>query len=56
MVRLAEIEPLDRGSGVRTLPYVGRWNASANGLTSGVTIFAPGTGLRSTPTTSRKLF
>ena len=39
------IEPFDRGNGVRTLPYVGRWNAESNRVTTGVTEFAPGTGI-----------
>jgi HTH-type transcriptional regulator, repressor for puuD len=39
------IDPFDRGNGVRTLPYVGRWNAVSNRVTTGVTEFAPGTGI-----------
>ena len=39
------IESFDRGNGVRTLPYVGRWNAQSNRVTTGVTEFAPGTGI-----------
>jgi HTH-type transcriptional repressor of puuD len=39
------ITPFDRGTGVATLPYVGRWNAEENRMTTGQTIFAPGTGL-----------
>jgi HTH-type transcriptional repressor of puuD len=39
------ITPFDRGNGVVTLPYVGRWNAEENRITTGQTIFAPGTGL-----------
>jgi len=39
------IEPFDRGNGVRTLPYVGRWNAESNRVTTGVTEFTPGTGI-----------
>jgi HTH-type transcriptional regulator, repressor for puuD len=39
------VTPFDRGNGVVTLPYVGRWNAADNRITTGQTIFAPGTGL-----------
>lgn len=39
------IIPFDRGNGVVTLPYVGRWNAEQNRITTGQTVFAPGTGL-----------
>jgi quercetin dioxygenase-like cupin family protein len=39
------VTPFDRGNGVVTIPYVGRWNADDNQITTGQTIFAPGTGL-----------
>jgi 3-isopropylmalate dehydrogenase len=45
VLRPAEIEPFDRGTGVRTLPYVGKWNAEANKVTTGVTEFPAGAGL-----------
>ena len=41
--RLAEIEPFDRGTGVKTLPLVGKWNTQGNKVTTGITIFGPGT-------------
>lgn len=41
----AVVEPFDRGNGVRTIPYVGAWNCATNGITTGQTQFAPGTGL-----------
>jgi 3-isopropylmalate dehydrogenase len=41
----AEIEPFDRGTGVRTLPYVGKWNAEGNKVTTGVTEFPVGAGI-----------
>jgi HTH-type transcriptional repressor of puuD len=41
----AEIELFDRGSGVKTVPLVGKWNTQGNKITSGITIFAPGTGI-----------
>jgi HTH-type transcriptional repressor of puuD len=45
LIRPGEIVPFDRGNGVVTLPYVGRWNATTNRITTGQTSFAPGTGL-----------
>ena len=39
------ILPFDRGSGVITLPYVGAWNSTTTTVTTGVTIFAPGTAI-----------
>ncbi|HEX8134593.1 MAG TPA: isocitrate/isopropylmalate family dehydrogenase, partial [Actinomycetes bacterium] len=45
VLRQAEIEPVDRGTGVRTLPYVGKWNAEANKVTTGVTEFPAGAGI-----------
>jgi succinate-semialdehyde dehydrogenase/glutarate-semialdehyde dehydrogenase len=43
VIRPAETEVFDRGSGVRTVPYVGAWNAAANRITTGTTVFAVGT-------------
>jgi HTH-type transcriptional repressor of puuD len=45
LIRPGEIVPFDRGNGVVTLPYIGRWNATTNRITTGQTSFAPGTGL-----------
>jgi 3-isopropylmalate dehydrogenase len=45
VMRHAEIEPFDRGTGVRTLPYVGKWNAVGNHVTTGVTEFPPDAGI-----------
>lgn len=39
------IEPFVRGAGVVTLPYVGAWNSEGATVTTGVTVFSPGTGL-----------
>ena len=39
----AAIEPFDRGTGVKTLPLVGKWNATGNKVTTGITIVEPGT-------------
>ena len=41
----ADIEVFDRGNGVATTPLVGKWNAQGNRITSGITSFAPRTGL-----------
>jgi 3-isopropylmalate dehydrogenase len=45
VLRPAEMEPFDRGTGVRTLPYVGKWNAERNMVTTGVTEFPSGAGI-----------
>jgi len=45
IVRQDEIAAVDRGNGVATLPYVGRWNSAAAGLTTGFTSFLPGTAI-----------
>jgi HTH-type transcriptional repressor of puuD len=45
VLRQAEIEPFDRGTGVRTLPFVGKWNAQGNKLTTGITEFPAGAGI-----------
>ncbi|ULR52656.1 cupin domain-containing protein [Streptomyces deccanensis] len=40
-----EVERFDRGGGVATLPYVGKWNSETSVITTGQTLFQPGTGL-----------
>jgi HTH-type transcriptional repressor of puuD len=45
LIRPDQVTPFDRGNGVVTIPYVGRWNADDNAITTGQTVFAPGTGL-----------
>jgi quercetin dioxygenase-like cupin family protein len=45
VLRQSEIAPIDRGTGVKTLPFLGKWNASDNKVTTGMTIFGPGTGI-----------
>ena len=40
-----DVVPFDRGNGVVTIPYVGKWNCAGNHVTTGQTQFAPGTGL-----------
>ena len=41
----ADIELFDRGTGVKTIPLIGKWNTEGNKVTTGMTIFAPGTAL-----------
>lgn len=45
LIRPDRVVPFDRGNGVVTIPYVGKWNCEANRVTTGQTQFAPGTGL-----------
>lgn len=45
VIRAGQVERFDRGAGVVTLPYVGRWNAQGNRVTTGITVFAPGTAI-----------
>ena len=45
VLRAEGIERFDRGAGVVTLPYVGKWNADANLVTTGITVFQPGTAI-----------
>jgi 3-isopropylmalate dehydrogenase len=45
VLRPGEMAPFDRGTGVRTLPYVGKWNAEDNKVTTGVTEFPAGAGI-----------
>lgn len=39
------IDPFDRGNGVATYPYVGKWNSPDTTVSTGVTAFQPRTGL-----------
>jgi HTH-type transcriptional regulator, repressor for puuD len=45
VLRAGELQRFDRGAGVGTLPYVGKWNAQGNLVTTGITEFAPGTAI-----------
>jgi HTH-type transcriptional regulator, repressor for puuD len=45
VLRPGEVPPFDRGSGVKTVPLIGKWNNQGNKVTTGITIFAPGTAL-----------
>ncbi|HET8988757.1 MAG TPA: cupin domain-containing protein, partial [Humibacillus sp.] len=45
LVRPDRVAPFDRGNGVVTIPYVGKWNCESNHVTTGQTQFAAGTGL-----------
>ncbi|MEV8432931.1 cupin domain-containing protein [Streptomyces sp. HUAS 31] len=40
-----EVARFDRGGGVATIPYVGKWNSDRATITTGQTVFQPGTGL-----------
>ena len=40
-----EIERFDRGTGVQTIPLIGKWNAERNQVTTGITVFGRGTGI-----------
>ncbi len=45
LIRPDAVAPFSRGSGVVTLPYVGKWNSSRSSLTTGITTFEVGTGI-----------
>lgn len=45
LLRPARIEAFDRGSGVVTLPFVGKWNCDSNRITTGMTTFQEGTAI-----------
>jgi mannose-6-phosphate isomerase-like protein (cupin superfamily) len=45
VLRAGDIERFDRGAGVVTLPYVGKWNTEGNLVTTGITVFEPGTAI-----------
>ena len=45
VLRPEDIEPFDRGNGVVTLPFVGKWNSRLNEVTTGMTVFSPGIGI-----------
>jgi quercetin dioxygenase-like cupin family protein len=45
VIRSEQIQPIDRGTGIRTLPHVGRWNSNECNVTTGVTEFPPGKGI-----------
>lgn len=40
-----QVERFDRGGGVATIPYVGAWNSERAVISTGQTVFQPGTGL-----------
>ena len=45
VLRPEEIERFDRGNGVVTVPFVGKGNCEGNTVTTGMTVFSPGTGI-----------
>ena len=42
LIRPDAVAPFDRGNGVVTIPYVGKWNCETNRVTTGQTQFAAG--------------
>ena len=44
LIRFAEVEPLDRGGGVRTLPLVTARSRAGAPITTGISVYPPGTG------------
>ena len=45
LVRPETVGAFSRGSGVQTLPYVGRWNSGRASVTTGITVLPPGTAI-----------
>ncbi|MFT4261887.1 MAG: cupin domain-containing protein [Nocardioides sp.] len=45
LIRPDDVVPFDRGGGVRTIPYVGKWNSEQNLVTTGQTVFDVDRGL-----------
>lgn len=45
LLKQDEIAAFDRGEGVRTLPFVGKWNCRDNRVTTGMTFIDGGTGI-----------
>lgn len=45
VLRPEQIEAFDRGNGVVTLPFVGKWNSEGTQVTTGMTTFQVGTGI-----------
>jgi HTH-type transcriptional repressor of puuD len=45
VLRPGEITPVDRGTGVVTVPFVGKWNCDRNQVTTGLTRMDIGTGI-----------
>ena len=45
VLRPADIDPIERGNGVRTIPLVGKWNNDRNAVTTGTTSFPPGSAI-----------
>jgi len=42
ILRRDDLETIERGSGVRTKPFVGKWNSERAQITTGTTEFPPG--------------
>ncbi|MDC0768943.1 hypothetical protein [Streptomyces sp. HD] len=43
LIRPDEVDRFDRGGGVATIPCVGKWNSEKAVVTTGQTVFQPGT-------------
>jgi quercetin dioxygenase-like cupin family protein len=44
IIRFADIDPLDRGGGIRTLPLVTPESCAGAPITTGISVYPPGTG------------
>lgn len=42
VLKRGDIQSIDRGQGVTTIPLVGKWNAHAAAVTAGITTLQPG--------------
>jgi HTH-type transcriptional repressor of puuD len=45
LMRLNGVERFERGAGIVTLPFAGKWNSETCTITTGMTVFPVGTGL-----------
>ncbi|HEX3931822.1 MAG TPA: cupin domain-containing protein [Nocardioides sp.] len=45
VLRPSAITAFSRGSGVSTVPFVGHWNSELSTITTGMTVFPPGTAI-----------
>ena len=45
LVRPESVGAFSRGSGIQTLPYLGRWNSDRPSVTTGMTLLPPGTAI-----------
>jgi mannose-6-phosphate isomerase-like protein (cupin superfamily) len=45
LIRAEEVGSVARGMGVVTHPYIGKWNSTTADMTTGVTVFGPGSAI-----------